>query len=80
MWLFFAAVGVFLFAVFVYVLFMIFLPEWVGITGKVAKEAERTHQGGEAGPDSLMTKLQGKSHYLDSDKDRNPYASKKSDQ
>ena len=65
------AAGVVVFAVVVYLMFMIFLPEWVGITGKVAKEAERSHRG-EAGPDSAMTKLQGKSHYLDSDKDRNP--------
>ncbi len=65
--LFFIAAGVFLFAVVVYVLFMIFLPEWVGITGKKALEAERTHRGGDPGPDAMMTKLQGKSHYLKSE-------------
>lgn len=30
----------------VYFALMIFLPEWVGITGKVALEAERSHREG----------------------------------
>jgi hypothetical protein len=76
MWLIFAAAGVFVLAVLVYVLFMIFLPEWVGITGKNALDAEKTHRGGEAGPDSIMTKLQGRSHYLEGEKDRNPKSKK----
>ncbi len=40
-----AIFGVFFGALFVYGLFMIFLPEWVGITGKKALDAERSHQG-----------------------------------
>lgn len=48
-WLFFAA-GLVVFAgVFVYVLFMVFLPEWVGITGDKARETQRSHRGDEEG-------------------------------
>lgn len=31
-------------AILAYVVLMIFYPEWVGITGKVALEAERSHK------------------------------------
>jgi hypothetical protein len=41
----FLAGGIFFFGIMVYVAFMIFLPEWVGITGKKALEAERAHVG-----------------------------------
>lgn len=41
----FLAGGIFFFGIMVYVAFMIFLPEWVGITGKKALEAERAHAG-----------------------------------
>lgn len=59
MWLLVAAGAVFFGGVFVYLLFMVFLPEWVGITGKKAKEAEESHVGGTpAGPD-FITRLQG---------------------
>lgn len=46
---------VFFLGVFVYVLFMVFLPEWVGITGKKAREAQAAHRGEEqaTGPDLL---------------------------
>ncbi len=43
-WILFVVVIV---GVVVYVLFMIFLPEWVGITGKTALENERSHRGPE---------------------------------
>ncbi len=40
-------------AILVYVVLMIFLPEWVGITGKAALEAERSHaEEAQAKPDS----------------------------
>ncbi len=45
MWLVFAAIGVFLGGAAVYLAFMIFLPEWVGITGKTALDAEQSHRG-----------------------------------
>lgn len=49
LWLIFAAIGVFVGGAAVYLAFMIFLPEWVGITGKTALETERSHRGdGEA--------------------------------
>ena len=43
MWFVFLAGGLFVLSIMVYVLFMVFLPEWVGITGKKALEAERSH-------------------------------------
>ncbi len=45
LWLVFAAIGVFVGGAAVYLAFMIFLPEWVGITGKAALEAEESHRG-----------------------------------
>lgn len=54
LWLIFAAIGVFVGGAFVYLVFMIFLPEWVGITGKTALEMERSHRGdGEENSDSV---------------------------
>jgi hypothetical protein len=44
-WVYLAAGAVFFFGIIVYVMFMIFLPEWVGISGKVAREAEASHRG-----------------------------------
>jgi hypothetical protein len=41
----FVFIGVLVISAFVYLLFMIFLPEWVGISGKKAQEAERAHRG-----------------------------------
>lgn len=43
-WILVGGVGVFVLAIAIYVVFMVFLPEWVGITGKVALEAERSHR------------------------------------
>lgn len=42
-WIIFGIVMVSIFSIVVYVLFMMFLPEWVGITGKVAKKAIESH-------------------------------------
>ena len=41
------AIGAFLVigSIVAYVVLMIFLPEWVGITGKVARDAQKSHQG-----------------------------------
>lgn len=44
-WIFWTAGGIVVISILIYVLFMIFLPEWVGITGKVALDAERSHRG-----------------------------------
>lgn len=53
LWLIFAAIGVIVGGAAVYLAFMIFLPEWVGITGKTALETERSHRGdGEAGSEN----------------------------
>jgi hypothetical protein len=61
LWFIFAAGGVIVGGILVYVAFMIFLPEWVGITGKTALEAERSHQEGEkAAEDDLISRMQKK--------------------
>ncbi|MBX2993392.1 MAG: hypothetical protein KF681_01165 [Bdellovibrionaceae bacterium] len=39
-------VAIFAGASFVYVILMVFFPEWVGITGKVALENEASHKDG----------------------------------
>lgn len=41
----FLAGGLFLLGIMVYIVLMIFFPEWVGITGKKALEAEQSHAG-----------------------------------
>ena len=41
----FIAAGLFILGVMVYVGLMVFFPEWVGITGKKALEAEQSHTG-----------------------------------
>lgn len=48
-WVLIGAAAVFFLFMIIYVLFMIFLPEWVGITGKVALEAEKSHLDNSAG-------------------------------
>lgn len=45
-WIVIALAGVVIGATVVYLAFIFFLPEWVGITGSVAREAERSHQEG----------------------------------
>ncbi len=47
----FVAGGLLLGAVVVYVALMIFFPEWVGITGKVALNNEKSHQKEESKKD-----------------------------
>lgn len=54
----FLAGGVFVFGVVAYVLFMIFLPEWVGITGKKALEAQESHRGTQASGPDLIGRMQ----------------------
>ena len=57
MWVVIGAVGVSVAGVITYVLFMIFLPEWVGITGKTALDAEKSHQGGPAKESGFWVKM-----------------------
>lgn len=59
-WIYFAAAGVFVLFIFAYVIVMVVWPEWVGITGKVAKEAERAHRDGTAASDDFMDSLHKK--------------------
>ncbi|MES2962814.1 MAG: hypothetical protein V4760_02915 [Bdellovibrionota bacterium] len=51
-WVYIAAGAVFFVGILVYVAFMIFLPEWVGISGKAAREAEASHRGDTPAVDS----------------------------
>ncbi|AZZ36923.1 hypothetical protein CIK05_09010 [Bdellovibrio sp. qaytius] len=39
-------IAVFFAASLVYVILLVFLPEWVGVTGKVALDAEKAHAKG----------------------------------
>lgn len=59
-WVYFAAAGVFFLFIAAYVVIMILWPEWVGITGKVALEAERSHRGGEPAGDDAIDQLHKK--------------------
>lgn len=47
LWFIFVAGGLFVFGIMAYVILMVFFPEWVGITGQKALEAERSHLGDE---------------------------------
>lgn len=50
LWFILAALAVFAVSIIIYVLLMMFFPEWVGITGKVALQAEASHKE-EAAPE-----------------------------
>lgn len=55
--LFAAGAIVFFLSIGAYVLFVFLLPEWVGITGKVAKESEKSHEGGVADETDFWKKM-----------------------
>lgn len=57
-WVYFAAAGVFILFIAIYVVIMIIWPEWVGITGQVALEAERSHRGGSPTEPDVIDSLQ----------------------
>lgn len=61
LWHIFAAIGVFVGGAAVYLAFMIFLPEWVGITGEKALEAERSHRGDLRGDEDVGSETAPKS-------------------
>lgn len=44
-WVIIAGGIVFVLGIVAYIVIMLLFPEWVGITGKVALEAERAHRG-----------------------------------
>ena len=66
-WIYFAAAGVFVLFITAYVLIMVLWPEWVGITGKVALDAERAHRGGTDADDKFMDALHKPSKSPDPD-------------
>lgn len=53
MFIYLLAAGVVLAGIIVYVLFMVFLPEWVGITGKTALNNQKSHEGKDTEADAL---------------------------
>jgi hypothetical protein len=57
LWVMIGAAAVAIIGVIVYLVFMIFLPEWVGITGKVALDAEKSHRGGVAEESKFWTSI-----------------------
>lgn len=61
--------GVFFFGVVAYVMFMVFLPEWVGITGKKAREAQDAHRGAQASGPDLLGRMQGENGHKPKNKD-----------
>jgi hypothetical protein len=67
-WVYFAAGGVFVLFIITYVIIMVIWPEWVGITGKVALDAERAHRGGTEASDAFMDSLHKPSHPSDPDR------------
>jgi hypothetical protein len=48
----FTLLGIFIFSLFIFAAIAFFLPEWVGITGKKAKEV-MSHQQGDTNPEAL---------------------------
>lgn len=64
--------GVFFFGLVAYLMFMIFLPEWVGITGKKAREAQEAHRGSQASGPDLLSRMQGESNNNDKNKGEEP--------
>lgn len=56
-WILIGAGGAFIFGVIAYVLMMYFFPEWVGITGKTALDAEKSHRGGDGQENQFWKKL-----------------------
>ena len=56
----FGIVGVFVGALLVYGVIMVFWPEWVGITGKTALDYEKSHQMGSEvkSDDDLIDRIQ----------------------
>ena len=48
MWFIFAGIAVFVGGAALYLVFMIFFPEWVGITGETALKAEESHRGNDS--------------------------------
>jgi hypothetical protein len=69
-WMMLLVGGVFFGGLFVYLMFMIFLPEWVGITGKKAREAQDAHRGVQASGPDLLGRMQGEGQNKDKHKDK----------
>ncbi len=65
----FLAGGVFFFGLVAYLMFMIFLPEWVGITGKKAREAQDAHRGSQGSGPDLLSRMQGENTLKPKNKD-----------
>jgi hypothetical protein len=51
------AIAISFISLLVYAILAIFYPEWVGITGKIARQAEQSHQEGTETGDHIFNKL-----------------------
>ncbi len=51
------AIFVFILGIAAYFFLMFFYPEWVGITGKTALDAQKAHRGGDAEESDFWKKL-----------------------
>ena len=52
-----AGAFVFFLSIGAYASFVFFLPEWVGLTGSAAKEAEKSHVGGQVEETSFWKRM-----------------------
>ncbi|MDX9731749.1 MAG: hypothetical protein RBT63_08265 [Bdellovibrionales bacterium] len=52
---FISGIALFIVGIMAYIGFMIFLPEWVGITGDTARKAEQSHRSGDVAQDDDLT-------------------------
>lgn len=58
-WIWIGAAAAIIGSIIVYIGFMIFLPEWVGITGKTAIKNEKSHASGDiAEDDDVLERMQ----------------------
>lgn len=56
-WIFGGAIAVTIFSLIAYAVLAFFFPEWVGITGKVARDAEQSHAEGNEAPEHALDKI-----------------------
>ncbi|MEN0058918.1 MAG: hypothetical protein AAGB31_08795 [Bdellovibrio sp.] len=56
-WIIGGAIVISIFSFLAYAILAFFFPEWVGITGKVARDAEKAHQEGAEAPLQTMDKI-----------------------
>ncbi|HRK07828.1 MAG TPA: hypothetical protein PLZ57_08680 [Pseudobdellovibrionaceae bacterium] len=71
-WVIIAGGIVFVLGIVAYIVIMLLFPEWVGITGKVALEAERAHRGETHEATSTTPPAETPAPATEASKSRNP--------